>query len=1568
MNWQYSAAFAEDGKKKEVISYFDGALRGRQTVSINNADNVPVVQENIYDEFGRAAASILPSPYKDPAVTETPSLHYVTNFNLSTTSTASVPVPYSIADIGGTSLPTDCEALPGQLKNTSGTSLYYSANNPFKALNKYNNYIPDAGGYPLAVTQYTKDNTGRVKLQGGVGLTFQPGNVSGGTSHTTKYYYGKPEQWELDEMFGNDAGYAEHYQKNMAIDPNGQASVNYINASGKTVATALTGPVPANLDALAKTGDQNQVTTALLNPSQFSYSSTELKLSATTSYLAPVADNNASLQYNIQELINHYPTTGSFSVCSNCYYDLKVSITDDCGNIIYPAGAAALPSIGSATSLCTFSDPTPTKSITGINFPRPGEYKVTFEFSMSNQVIDNYVDNFVAQSLTSGYLLTQYNYLKQNYLSTVDMSGCFNDCKTCKVMLGGEPDFKQMLTDEFAAQGVDISQVTTDFNSWAHTVYTTLSNKCTSLVSTCDYAPCNTAQQNMLADVSPGGQYALFDNSGNALEPDINVIANNFSTVFANNHPPQTLDPSDVIALDDPTTPQLSVYDPRFNLLMMLKYWNPVWAQKFLPFHPEYCKLRFCQDNQLYENWDEALKYQSNSIAGIANIPGAPATPTYDGTNPLLLLTLDPFFKSTGPGASYYTSMSNDLQSYSTLKLGLTDLAVKSLPQYITYMLNCASTDNTQWGNCSPAASCRAYEKEWLMYRDLYLQCKQKYYELLRNTAPYCGTSTCPIGQPYVAQDPAASMQPADFIIQPYRNDPAGTCDANSQEYSIQYAGGRIPQSVIVNLNNPSINLSFPQGSTLVTFCAPLSTPATAITIRSITSTTNNLSTTDKYLDISEAVTTRIPFTIRAYTGWFFGSHWENFACEQDSTTTTIALRDYQGNLTTSASPITVILTYIKSSAPPSSLSYLQLPFTIPAGKSTLKVTYVSYDNFKTNDSGDPIGVTAMQLSGLSNGGGALPYPGTKTYNFGSNPSSGSCSTAYANKDSRFPSAATNGYQAKELNPSSQITGISDANTALIKGQNNYDLIAGNLITALTPGLTAMSATTTQINNLKMQLIEVCTIGTDPAHPFGVSVLSPPPQGQSASTSTVPPSLTASGNTSFGDAIKHTLGITYFTATLNPWLVNSPYPYNAQPIQTAKVIGNSSPQIKAEIDQLKAAYTTATGQAYTLTGFYNYLVATYGTAMSLTSAQLDALITAGTSCNYLLKTDVPLPVFLDPSAAGCILKGDYLAAKTALQAAFNNALSTSHANYQTIYANYMNQRWGFTFSYSDYMAFEAAYTANAATPLCSKPPFIAVDPDNYACAREILESTLGSGVRAYNTYIDDAKKAFRAAYISTCSAAQANISMKVKMPVYQYTLYYYDQADNLVRTVPPEGVRLITDPALLQMVTKARSGGDPASCTGASTIPAGNSSVATAFGAMETAFDGGLGGTVELWLYNASAGSGQVVQTTPQGKYRFQITLSSSTLTAEIYSSPSFGDFTQKNRVTVNLAGLPPLQAWTHIALISTNFVTSKPQVMVNGVMAPQALTTPDPVLYTPTLTSLKYMRLYPGRKLPAAE
>src|SRR6202041_345723 len=132
-----------------------------------------------------------------------------------------------------------------------------------------------AAGFPLSVTQYTGDNTGRIKSQGGVGLAFQPGKAgSPQLSKTTKYYYGKPQQWELDQLFANDAGYAEHYLRNMVVDPNGQMSISYLNASGKTIATALTGLSPATVDTLPSYVRPQLTSTRLLKPSDFTYDAT----------------------------------------------------------------------------------------------------------------------------------------------------------------------------------------------------------------------------------------------------------------------------------------------------------------------------------------------------------------------------------------------------------------------------------------------------------------------------------------------------------------------------------------------------------------------------------------------------------------------------------------------------------------------------------------------------------------------------------------------------------------------------------------------------------------------------------------------------------------------------------------------------------------------------------------------------------------------------------------------------------------------------------------------------------------------------------------------------------------------------------------------------------------------------------------------------------------------------------------------------------------------------------------------------------------------------------------------
>ena len=61
----------------------------------------------------------------------------------------------------------------------------------------------------------------------------------------------------------------------------------------------------------------------------------------------------------------------------------------------------------------------------------------------------------------------------------------------------------------------------------------------------------------------------------------------------------------------------------------------------------------------------------------------------------------------------------------------------------------------------------------------------------------------------------------------------------------------------------------------------------------------------------------------------------------------------------------------------------------------------------------------------------------------------------------------------------------------------------------------------------------------------------------------------------------------------------------------------------------------------------------------------------------------------------------------------------------------------------------------------------------------------------YNAYIIQERNLFQQSYISTCSAANPNLNLYAPQRLYHYTLYYYDQADNLIRTVPPEGVHLL---------------------------------------------------------------------------------------------------------------------------------------------------------------------------------
>ena len=239
----------------------------------------------------------------------------------------------------------------------------------------------------------------------------------------------------------------------------------------------------------------------------------------------------------------------------------------------------------------------------------------------------------------------------------------------------------------------------------------------------------------MLQDVSPGGQYALFNADGSAADHGYNVLYNNWRTVFPVRSSSDPAYSASEITLPNGTV--MSPYDASFTLPQLVTYWKPDWANSFLPFHPEYCKYIFCVNNVNYEIWDEQVQSISKA-SGIAAIVGAPSGQQYVEGQTDWLLTIDPFFKTGAPGAGVAAAFQRDLQNYSVSVLNLTTVSGKTLEQVIDYVLYCANpaaSTNTSidpnspnFGTMSarPAPACRSLDKEWALYQQFYFQLKQK--------------------------------------------------------------------------------------------------------------------------------------------------------------------------------------------------------------------------------------------------------------------------------------------------------------------------------------------------------------------------------------------------------------------------------------------------------------------------------------------------------------------------------------------------------------------------------------------------------------------------------------------------------------------------------------------------------------------------------------------------------------------------------------------------------------------------------------------------------------------------
>ena len=473
LNWQSTVSYAEEGKNKAAISYFDGSLRNRQVVSRLNSEDKIIVGETVYDHQGRPAVQILPVPALSAKI------GYQRNFNLNP-----VGLPYSRIDFDRDLA--NCELSPVGLSTASGASQYYSPDNP--NLTGHQAFLPNAQAYPFTQVEYTPDNTGRIRRQSGVGLTHRLGS-----GQETQYFYGKPFQEELDRMFGSNVGYAKHYKKNMVMDANGQISVSYLNPQGQVVATALAGATPQNLLSISAPEDEVQSTVDLLGkikPSDRQGQEDRIGLDGRSRILTQqmLVSQQGPRRFDYGVQVDAYKKEG---FCYDCVYDLAIRLTDDCGNPMIPTigNQYGITPVGTTAFNCGQVQGTGyNESFQTLGALSPGSYNLARTLTVNQQALDLYTEDFLSrQPAAAG---RTFAYFLEQERENIAIFDCEADCDACLEAVGA---YRQ-----YSLPGCD--------PCLSEAEYEERLAECDALCQE-DNVQCENALAMMRTDMSPYGQY-----------------------------------------------------------------------------------------------------------------------------------------------------------------------------------------------------------------------------------------------------------------------------------------------------------------------------------------------------------------------------------------------------------------------------------------------------------------------------------------------------------------------------------------------------------------------------------------------------------------------------------------------------------------------------------------------------------------------------------------------------------------------------------------------------------------------------------------------------------------------------------------------------------------------------------------------------------------------------------------------------------------------------------------------------------------------------------------------------
>ena len=532
MNWTYDASFAEGGLRKEVVSFFDGSLRPRQSKTLLNTEGFGLVDNTVFDNLGRPSLHVLPYPIADQGLTFEPN-----------------QLQISGGFYGWQNFDTDVTlANPDPLPSTTPAGAFYSSAN--SGVGMHGQLAPDAQGLPFSRTQYWNDGTGRVRTEAG------PGPDHGmASTHTTRYAYGTPgSQYELDRLFGNEVGFVQHYKKNTVTDANGVTSVTYQDAYGRTIATALAG-FPLENDPLLPVDtyvqeDVEQVVTAPIPSMEGPNGEWSVHKTFVLSTPSPV-----TFTYQLD------PADYFECIDRPCKYDLAHPLDR---RLRHRARSPGTPNGNNYE--CIACTGVTTQSFTFPNLPA-GTYTIEKVLRLNEADLDAARQSFMDQDPPC------------LEAPEVPIVPCDADCETtCQSTYTTELDGVLYYTDVNGLPTTTMVDLNDgNFIPAAVTIAEAAIAQC---ILDCN-APislpdrCSLMYDMLVEDMSPGGQY--FDNEPHEFETPV-VLAD--IDAWLNTTWPQG--PSELAVVNSFS----SWADVRTN-------WNPLWAEDFVIHHPEWCKYEY---------------------------------------------------------------------------------------------------------------------------------------------------------------------------------------------------------------------------------------------------------------------------------------------------------------------------------------------------------------------------------------------------------------------------------------------------------------------------------------------------------------------------------------------------------------------------------------------------------------------------------------------------------------------------------------------------------------------------------------------------------------------------------------------------------------------------------------------------------------------------------------------------------------------------------------------------------------------------------------------------------------